>query len=524
MRPSAWRALAALAAGSLWGLCFARDPHALLSLLGLPPLLLLLGGPRPALLGWLHGFAFWLTSIYWIGPTLATFGSMPRPLAGVLLFLACGYLALFTALFAALGARLWRMGGRGGESRRLGWWRLSLLPALWVAVEWLRTYFPIGFPWNLAAYAWIAVPGALAASAWVGAYGISFLVLSTSTAVAMTVERRRWQPLAAGLALPLVLLPLAGRWSLRLAHGEDLRAIQVGYPVHIVQPNIPNQTDYDALEVARNYRRLLDLSRPACQPGSLVIWPESAAWPFLYPRDALLAADLGRLNDHGCAVLFNTSVPVGGSYYNSAFLLVPGQAPVRYDKRHLVPFGEYVPFKGLFGWMDKLARNAGDYRPADRLTLLPWLTEKLGVSICFEVTFPDEVAALVRSGATALVTITNDAWYGDTFAPWQHFRAVRFRAAENRRPLLRGAITGVSAVVAPDGTVLSQIGVFREGVLAAHLAGESALTPYTRAPWLVPALCALLALVGLALAPGRAQQRSPSPGEGDGEAGEGARG
>jgi apolipoprotein N-acyltransferase len=121
------------------------------------------------------------------------------------------------------------------------------------------------------------------------------------------------------------------------------------------------------------------------------------------------------------------------------------------------------------------------------------------MSICYEIVFPEEVTAQVRQGATILVTITNDAWYGDTAAPWQHFRAARFRAAENRRPLLRAAITGVSAVVGPDGSVWSKIGVFQEGVLRARVAGEKGLTPYARAPWLVPLLCTLVAIGGLLL-------------------------
>jgi apolipoprotein N-acyltransferase len=189
---------------------------------------------------------------------------------------------------------------------------------------------------------------------------------------------------------------------------------------------------------------------------------------------------------------------VGNAFYNSAFLLAPGDAPVaRYDKRHLVPFGEYIPFKGLFSWMDKLARNAGDFLAADRLTLLPWGGERLGMAICYEIVYPGEVAELARSGATILVTITNDAWYGDTAAPWQHFRAARFRAAENRRPLLRAAITGVSALVAPDGSVRAQLGVFKQGVIRGWVIGHTGLTPYARRPWLVPLLCTVIAVFGL---------------------------
>jgi apolipoprotein N-acyltransferase len=472
----------------LWGLCFGREPFSLASWIALAPLVLLLSAPRPGRLGWVHGFAAWMTGLYWIAPTLQTYGGMPFALGVVLTGVLAAYLALFHAVFAWLGSWIWR---RGDALRLIG------LPALWVALEWLRTYLGGGFPWNLAGYAWVDVWGALPLAAWVGVYGISFLVVLAGTAAASSIQRRRWEPAVLGLLIPLTLLPLAARWSLR----QDAKAIHemrgFGRPVRLLQPNIANLVEFDEQAVIRNYFKLMRQSTDACQPGSLVIWPESAAWPFLYGRDARLDEDLESLVDRGCKVLFNSSHPVGEAFYNSAFLLSASKEVARYDKRHLVPFGEYVPFRGVFGWMDKLARNAGEYRPADDTALLPWGSEKIGMSICYEVVFPSEVADLVQRGATLLVTITNDAWYGDTSAPWQHFRAARFRAAENRRPLLRAAITGVSAYVAPDGSVLDELGVFEEGVIRARVLGERGLTPFARLPWLVPALCSVLAAVAV---------------------------
>jgi apolipoprotein N-acyltransferase len=344
------------------------------------------------------------------------------------------------------------------------------------------------------------VPGALPLSAWIGAYGISFLVLLASVSVAAAVQRRRWEPAAIGILVPLLLLPLAARWSLR----RDALALErmegFGHAVSLVQPNIPNLVAYDEAVMMRNHLRLMEQSLAACQPGSLVVWPESAEWPFVHHRSALLDADLARLVDRGCTVLFNSiSTAPGDASYNSAFLLSPAGTEARYDKRHLVPFGEYVPFRGVFGWIDKLSRNAGEFRPADQMALLPWEGEKIGMAICYEVVFPEETADLVRQGATILISITNDAWYGDTSAPWQHFRAARFRAAENRRPLLRAAVTGVSAWVAPDGSVREEIGVYKEGVLHLRVLGSRELTPFSRAPWLVPALCTLLAAVAFGI-------------------------
>jgi apolipoprotein N-acyltransferase len=488
MRTPLFRCLLAALAGVFWGLCFGRQPFSVASWIALAPLLLLLSAPRPALLGWIHGLAAWLTGLYWIAPTLQTFGGMSMPLAVVLTGVLAAYLALFHAAFAWLGAPIWR---------RWGLARLFALPALWVALEWLRTYLGGGFPWNLAAYAWVDVPGALPLAAFLGAYGISFLVVLAGTAAAVAVQWRRWEPAAVGLLVPLLLLPLAGRWSLRRTAAEMLEAGGPSRPVRLLQPNIPNLVAFDAAAVMRNYRKVIGMSVDACQPGALVVWPESAAWPFLYGRDRRLDEDLEALVERGCSVLFNSSQPVDGSFYNSAFLLSDSQPAARYDKRHLVPFGEYVPFRGVFGWMDKLARNAGELRPADETVLLPWDGEKIGMSICYEVVFPSEVADLVQAGATMLVTITNDAWYGDTSAPWQHFRAARFRAAENRRPLLRAAITGVSAYVAADGSVRAELGVFRAGVISARVRGERYLTPYTRRPWLVPLLFTIAAAVAV---------------------------
>ncbi|HSF39921.1 MAG TPA: apolipoprotein N-acyltransferase [Thermoanaerobaculia bacterium] len=489
--------LLAAAAGVLWGLCFARQSLVVASWFALAPLVLFLSARHPGRLGFVHGFAAWWVMLSWIVPTLETFGGMPRLVAIPLTSLLVAYLALYHAAFAWLGARLWRRGGA---------WRLVTLPALWVALEWVRTYLAGGFPWNLAAYAWVDVPGALPLAAWMGPYGISFLVLLSSVAVAASIDRRRWEPAVSALMVPLLLLPVAARWSERRGH-EELLESGGARPVRLIQPNIPNLLAYEPEAVLRNYYKVLELSEESCEPGALVIWPESAAWPFLYGRDPLLTEDLKRMVDRGCSVLFNSGHPVGESFYNSALILSQGAPVVRYDKRHLVPFGEYVPFRGVFGWMDKLARNAGEFRPADGLTLLPWGDEKIGMSICYEVVFPDEVVDLSKAGATLLVTITNDAWYGDTAAPWQHFRAARFRAAENRRTLLRAAITGVSALVEPDGSVRAELGVNRQGIIRSRVAGKKGLTPYARAPWLVPVLSTLLAAVAVYFA----QRRSKTP-------------
>jgi len=499
-RRSVWPLLLAVASGALWGLCFGRRAAMVLPWVALAPLVLLLRQPRAFVLGLAHGTTAWLVSIPWIVPTLEVYGRVGRGLAWALLLLLTLYLGLFHGLFAAVGGRLRR---RWPASAWGDAWALATLPALWVALEWLRAHLFGGFPWNLAAYTWTEFPGALPLSAWVGAYGVSYLVLWATTGLAVAIERRTATPAFLGLALPFLLLAVAGRW----AAAETPRG--PGQPVRLLQPNIPNLVAWDAAAVQENYRRVLAQSRAACdEPGALLVWPESAAWPFSLERDAFLLEDARALARAGCSVLLNSSHEEGGKTYNSAYLVDAEGPPQRYDKRHLVPWGEYVPLGEVLPFVGKLARAAGDFTPAEELRLLAWRSERLGPAICFEVIFPEETAALARAGATILVTITNDAWYGDTAAPWQHFRAARFRAAENRRPLLRAAITGVSALVAADGKAVDWLGPFAEGILSGRVVGRRDLSPYSRRPWLVPAACALVALVALAWSGGPRDRRA----------------
>jgi apolipoprotein N-acyltransferase len=273
-----------------------------------------------------------------------------------------------------------------------------------------------------------------------------------------------------------------------------LQASGRGAEVRLLQPNIPNRLQVDAFTF-QELARLVDMSEQACDaPGALVLWPESAGWPLTWGHDPAFEQAVSKTTSAGCSVLFNSTTLTASGPYNSAYLVGPAGEVGRYDKRHLVPFGEYVPLRNLLPFVDTLARNAGDYQAADQVTLLPWSGEEIGLAICFEVIFPGDVAATVQQGATVLATLTNDAWYGDSTAPWQHLRAARFRAAENRRPLVRAAITGVSGFIDGRGRLVEALGVGEEGVLSARITGRRDLSFFTRNPDLVPWLSGLLAL------------------------------
>ncbi len=487
--------------GVWWAYGFDEQPGLLLSLPIAAPLCFIgtvPGGLRRLLLGWLHGTVAWLVGVSWIADTIAVYGGLPGPASTALLGLLAGYLGLYHGLFCWLAGRVL---DRGGPAAPL------LAAAVWVVLEWLRGLGPSGFPWNLLGYAWVDVPGALDATRWIGSHGLSFLVLASGFAVLRLGRREHRRTAAFVLAGVVALLPLA-----RLTAGDEPSTARAGLEVALVQPNIRMATaemvdDGPAdqfADVASNYQRLFALSRSVCRPGVLVVWPESAGWPYQLERDAAFRRDVESLVARGCALVLNSPrvVTADGRQraFNAAYLLLPGVGGSErqfYDKLQLVPFGEYVPLARFLPAVRQLARQAGGFSPGDEIRLLDAPGARLGLSICFEIVFPEQVAARVRRGADLLVTITNDSWYGDTWAPHQHLRPARFRAAENGRPLVRAAITGISAVVDHRGRVLDQTLIDEAAVLSAQVTPHDGLTPYARLPLLVPLLC--VAVAGFAI-------------------------
>lgn len=474
----------AVTSGVVWALCFGREALAVAPWVALVPFFLLLGRGRPALTGLLFGLGYWLVAIPWIRPTLATYGELPDWLASLGLLAAAGYLSLYGAAFAVLAARI---------RRRKPWLAVTGPAAVWVALETLRGIGPLAFPWNLAAYSVVETPGVLALTAWIGSWGLSFLVVAVNMALTWTIEHRDWRPAAVTMASTAALVGLAALTAGTARSTPSGASPDAGPRILLLQPNSPITAEVDP-EVARTtYARLIAQADEACDEDgpALLVWPESAAWPFSYQRHGQLRRDVGELARRGCPVLLNSTVREGEAAYNSVYLVSGGGADQRYDKELLVPFGETVPFARWLPGLRAIARTAGGFSPGRGGAPLVWGRERLGLSICFEIVFPGKAARQTRRGATALVTVTNDGWYGDSSAPYQHFRAARFRAAENRRPVFRAAITGISGVIAAGGSVDQRLGVGERGILAATVSGGhdlDDLTFFSRFPWLVPVL------------------------------------
>ncbi|MBM3491692.1 MAG: apolipoprotein N-acyltransferase [Alphaproteobacteria bacterium] len=472
-----WRAsLLALSAGAAAAAGFA-PLHALpLAPLGLAILLLLLRRATPwrALsLGWCFGFGHFLAGLYWVG--LAFLVEADR-FAWLIPFAVSGLPALL-AVFPALAA-----GACVLAVPRPGFSRALAFAAGWTALEWLRAHALTGFPWNLLGHVWTPVDTVLQAAAWFGAYGLSFLTAFAGAALAAAAEpgetRGDWQRrLVLGAMLPLGLFALLG-----IAGGLRLReppVLDLGRPrLTVVQPNIAQADKWRRDLVEAHFAALLRLSQaPAGAAGAprLVVWPETATAHYLAndvvrrrllagllgPADLLLAGTVRHGPDAGAATQFwNSLVTIDAR----------GETVALYDKHHLVPFGEYLPFRPwleLLG-LNKLAAGRVDFSfgPGPRSLSLPGLPAVQPL-ICYEVIFPHEVGDGGRP--RWLLTVTNDAWFGTSSGPYQHFEMARLRAVEQGLPLVRAANTGVSGVIGPHGEVIARLPLNTAGRLDAAL-------------------------------------------------------
>ena len=455
-------------------------------------------------LGYVSGIVWYAGTCYWIFETMHQYGGLSGFAALGVLILFCLYLALYSGAFGLL---LTIAAGRRALSHRRA---LLLAPFLWVALELARTRIT-GFPWNLLGTAQVDnIPLARIAS-FTGVYGISFEIMLVNTAVAATflVRRHRRQALLIA-AMAAIFVLQAGRWLPVPVQAPERTAL-------LVQENIPI---LDNSGWTKDYfeNTLRELKRVTVQPmnsgasrglkdlpGNLVVWPESPA-PF-FSGDPLFRDSISGLARETRSWIVSGAVgiqnakqapPRATMIFNSAVLVSPaGDWVSRYDKVHLVPFGEYVPLQRLFAFAGGLTKEVGDFHPGTSRTPLDAGGIKLGVFICYESIFPEEVRQFARRGAQVLVNISNDGWYGDSGAYAQHLSQSRMRAIENDRWLLLDTNTGVTASVDPNGRLVAQLPRKVRAALIAPYALSGVTTFYTRHGDWFAYLCAIISIVML---------------------------
>jgi apolipoprotein N-acyltransferase len=453
--------------------------------LALPVLLWLLdgaSGPRAAFgIGWVAGAGHFAGALFWIvEPFLVepeVFGWMaPFALAGM-----AGGLALFWAIPFALARAWWPPGS----------WRVLVLAALWTLSEFARAYVLTGFPWGLVGYAWVETPVIQT----VAVFGPHMLGLLTLIA-ALLPALRSWRALAVAAVL------VATGWGFgawRLAQPVPERPVPL--VVRLVQPDAAQALKWLPGAQQEFYERHLTMTRAAPRPD-VTIWSETAV-PFLLDRSPELLAQSAAAAAPGTLVLGiqrSETGPAGERWYNSLAVLNQDGTPAAiYDKHHLVPFGEYIP---QARWVARLGLPALETltRGGFAAGSGPHLVKAAGLPpflplICYEAIFPQGLRA-PEGRAEWLVQVTNDAWFGATSGPQQHFAQARIRAVEQGLPLARAANTGISALVDPYGRVLARLDLGEMGFVDGELPGPLPPTPYVRLGDLV-ALIAVASVLGL---------------------------
>jgi apolipoprotein N-acyltransferase len=498
--------------GVLLALSFPKFGHPAVAFVALVPLLVALSGwtgRRVALpgvsarrgftLGLLAGFIHFAGTVYWTGATVSTFGGLPVFVAVIVAGLLALYMATYVALTGAIGAILIRRFGARG---------LCLVPVVWVATEYLRGIVLGGFPWIPLGNTMVTLLPIAQLASVTGVFGLSLFVAFVNVGFALaamgppspggTTDRGRWIAAGATVAAIAVISVWGG---MRLSSNS----LTNGTPIKIglIQGNIAQTDKWNPARAGMILDRYLQLTRQAADNGAeFIMWPESST-PFYFEEDPggtavrRLVSGLGRPLLLGSDEFEHTEPP---RHYNAAFMLDPaGSTAAVYRKIHLVPFGEYVPLQQLLFFVGPLVEAVSAFSRGTRVTMMPVDGHMISTAICYEVTYPALAREAVRNGSELLTTITNDAWYGDSSAAYQHFEMAAMRAIEQGRYLARAANTGISGIIDPYGRVLVRTNLFETVAVVGEARFVQSRTPYARIGDLVAHLSIALTLVAFAL-------------------------
>ena len=487
-------------AAFLLALAFPRTDWALTPWLMVAPLLVVavMTPPRAAFWwGLLYGGVFFLVLLRWLNFTFRVYSTIPGPLVFLPTVLLAGYCAFW------LGAVAWAV-SRVAWRHSLGW-ALLAAPFFWVAGEWLRGHLFGGFPWGTVAYSQYLHLRVIQIAELTGVHGVSFLIVAVNAAVAGCLVLT-WRRAVAGAAMAAVLVAAA------LLFGSIRLNETVSGPtgrVTIMQPSIEQPVKWEPRHTQETLAIYFALTRQAAAENTqLLVWPETASPTILRQDPALVAALTKASVDLGIPLLVGSIDAAGNPprFRNTAFLLTDQGIVGRYDKIHLVPFGEFVPLSGVIGFVRGWAEFISELEPGTRTVVFQGPPAPYGVVICYEGIFPDLVRNFVRDGARLMVNMTNDAWFGRTSGPEQHLTMYPFRAIEHRVSVVRAANTGVSAFIAPSGQIVRRLGLFQRGLLTETVPLRVGKTLYTRlGDW--PGLLSLaIATLALALTRRRATE------------------
>jgi len=447
--------------------------------IGLVPLLIAIRGSRmrdAALYGLITGLVYYGIIVHW----LTLFGQLPWALVVV-------SESLFIAVFALMAARL--MQGRMA-------WQYVTVPAAWVVVQWVRCLIPYSFTWGSFAHTQANNLPIVQLSSITGPWGIEFLVCLVNLAITIAISRKKFLPAICVVAFT-GLIWLAG--FVAMGHASNPRP---NVKVAIIQGNIEHEAVSTPESVTREFLVYEKMSIQAAKGHpDFIIWPETAIVEDVTDQDwGYLLRILARTTAANYVVggYDKSENPDVQESYNSAFFYnrKGGKLGV-YHKVHLVPFGEFVPLRDHLPWLKNYGIRDVDVLPGKRHKVIKTEIGKVGMSICFESLFPAISRIEAKNGASALFIITNDKWFGRTQAARQHMMMSKLRAVENRRYVVRAASTGVSAIIDPYGRTISELGIYRKGILEGRIAACQGLTIYSRLGDWFAYVCAVILIASV---------------------------
>ncbi len=494
--------LAALS-GLLTALCFPKFNLFFLAWISLVPLLFALQMKSPSRsfrLGFVGGFVYYAILLYWIPYVPAHYGNMPVSLSILIYLLLVVLMCLSWAVFGYIYSAVHRFYPKTA---------FVAAPFIWVSMEFILAYIFTGFPWGLLGYSQVKNLAFLQLASVTAVYGLSFGLVFLQSFFVFSISTRRRSPFLFALGAVL-LLHAVGFYILKTP-----RANQEKFRAAVIQGNVSSDIYWDRIspgEIGDLFARHLKLSRQAAaENAGLIVWPEfSVPLCFSCPEPLYVSfkEELFRfVQQTGRTFLLGTNETAAEdgkiNFYNTALCLHPDLSMSQYHKMHLVPFGEYTPYKKLFFFIQSVTHAIGDVTPGRGYVLHDYKGMKFGSPICYEIIFPGLVRKFAKKGAQFLVTITNDGWYGRSASPHQHFLIAVFRAVENRRYLLRAATTGISGFVDPYGRVMSRSELMTEAVLTENISPRISQSFYTRYGDWLPYLSLTLTGVFFILALGK---------------------
>jgi apolipoprotein N-acyltransferase len=503
----------AIFSGMLVALSFPRTDYYPLAWVALVPLLYslyFLDKKNAFRFGFTFGIVYFFGTCYWIYYSINHYGSVPLFPSLLLVLVLCCYLSLYPAVFAMLFAV---------HMKKTDMPVMFVAPILWTSLEFLRSYALTGFPWSSLGYSQYSFLPAIQIADITGIYGVSFLIVAFNGVLAdilLMKHRREERPLYSLLptVTGFVLMALAVVFTFsygfyRLHQDRDGPTVRVA----VLQGNIEQDHKWDPAyqqSVISAYKELSIAA--ATQKPDLIVWPETAL-PFVFGKNEALTEDLkffqaglhsylltGTITEKEEDGLSGRAKNKRGplKYSNSAVLLnAVGKVSYIYDKIHLVPFGEYVPLRKILFFVDKLAYGIGDYNPGTSYMRAVTPFGSFGTLICYEVIFPGLARKFFSKDGDFLITITNDAWFGKTCGPYQHFSMAVFRAVENRKPVIRAANSGISGFIDSRGRVLVKTDLFKRTFSVMDIKKDKTVTVYTKYGDIFSFLCIISSLLFL---------------------------